>query len=203
VSQKKFIMTKASLYFLSILIFASCVNSSDSTAQNVETGIEVKYNDPLLRPLFAAIQKVNRDSMGFAPLDSNSKIIYKEEYNGTLIKLFFERPDYLTILYFGKSNNVVVYQSEDETTKGPRKMFVKDVDGYKTEIQETIERSFETNKENNFGKKLYITFLDLDKYPDKRPYNQDSSEHHPQSIYETEISLEQSKEVIARWNEGK
>lgn len=194
-------MTKATLYIFVILTLTRCLNSGDNYESTVPKSVDVKYHDQKLIPLFSAIKTVNRDSMGFAPLDSNSRIIYKEEFEGTLIKLFFERPDYITILYFGKSNKGIVYQSEDETIKGPNKMFVKDVDGYKEEIQETITRSFETNKENNFGKRLRITFLDLDKYPDKRPYNQDSSVFHV--FMDEEISIEQAKEVIARWKSSK
>ncbi len=195
-------MTKT-FYILVIFTLTSCVNSGDNYDSEVPKAVEVKYHDPRLIPLFNEIKKVNRDSMGFAPLDSNSIINYKEESQGEVIKLFFERPDYITTLYFGKSNKGIIYEAEDERIKGPRKMFVKDVDGYKIEIQETITRSYETNKESNFGKMLHITFLDLDKYPDKRPYNQDSSVSVPSVEYETEITLEQSKEVTARWKLGK
>lgn len=196
-------MTKTLLYIFTILTLTRCISSGGDYDSEVPKAVEVKYHDPRLIPLFNAVKKVNRDSMGFAPLDSNSIINYKEESQGTVIKLFFERPNYITTLYFSKSNKGIVYTSEDERIKGPRKMFVKDVDGYKTEIQETISRSFETDKGSNFGKMLYITFLDLDKYPDKRPYNQDSSVSVPSVEYETEISLEQSKEVVARWQSGK
>ncbi len=187
-------MTKATLYIFLILTLTRCLNSLE-----VPKSVEVKYHDPILRPFFNALKTVNRDSMGFAPLDSTSIINYKEEFEGTLVKLFFVKPGYITILYFHKSNNDIIYSSEDETTTGPRTLTVKDVDGFKSIIQETISRSYDENKSNLLGKNLRITFLDIDKYPDKRPYNQDSSVHYPQVTYETEISLEQSKEVIARW----
>lgn len=190
-------MTKVTLYIFVILTFTRCLNSRDNYNFEVPTSIDVKYHDQKLIPLFTSLQTVNRDSMGFAPLDSNSRITYKDE--GTLVKLFFERPNYLTILYFEESNKGLFFKREEETTKGPKKMFVKDVDGYKTEIQETVTRIYDENKDNLLGKNLLIRFLDLDKYPDKRPYNQDSSAHYPQVDYETKISVEQAKEVIAHW----
>jgi hypothetical protein len=179
------------------------LNSESNYESEVPESIEVKYSDPRLRPLLNALNTVNRDSMGFGALDSNSRIIYKEEFKGTSVKLFFERPDFLTILYFDKSDKGVFYQREEETTKGPKKLFIKDVDGYKSEIQETITRIYDKNKDNLVGKTLLIKFLDVDKYPDKRPYKQDSSIFYPEVEYETEISIDQAKEVSARWRSAK
>lgn len=196
---KRNILTKTTLYIFVILILTRCGNSGDNYKLEVPQAIEVKFHDPRTQPLLEATKKVNRDSMGFAPLDSNSTIFYKDE--GSLIKWIFEKPSFRTILYFTKKKNAFIFKREEETTIGPKKMFVKDVDGYKEEIQDEITRIYDENKENLLGNNLLIELLDLDKYPDKRLYNQDSSEFH---VFMAErISIEQAREVIARWQSTK
>jgi len=192
-------MTKTLLYLFTILTLTRCWNSGDNYKFEVPKAIEVNYHDPRTQPLLEATKIINRDSMGFAPLDSNSTIFYKDE--GSLIKWIFEKPSFRTVLYFTKGKNGFVFEREEETTIGPKKMFVKNVDGYKEEIQDEITRIYDENKENLLGNNLLIDFLDLDKYPDKRPYNQDSSEFH---LFMTEkISIEQAREVITRWQSTK
>lgn len=196
---KKNIMTKTLLYLFTILTLTSCWNSGGNYDFEVPKAIEVKFHDSRTQPLLEASKKVNRDSMGFAPLDSNSTIFYKDE--GALIKWIFEKPSFRTVLYFTKGKNGFVFEREEEKTIGPKKMFIKNVDGYKEEIQDEITRIFDTNKKNLAGRNLYIKFLDLDKYPDKRPYNKDSSVFYV--FMDEEISIEQAKEVITRWTSGK
>jgi hypothetical protein len=192
-------MIKILLYLFTILTLARCSNSGGNYNFEVPKAVEVNYHDPRTLALLEAAKKVNRDSMGFAPLDSNSTIFYKDE--GSLIKWIFEKPSFRTVLYFTKGKNGFVFEREEETTIGPKKMFVKNVDGYKEEIQDEITRIYDENKKNLLGNNLLIEFLDLDKYPDKHPYNQDSSEFH---LFMTEkISIEQARQVITRWQSTK
>ncbi len=195
-------MKKIALYLLIILNLNSCreINGKEII---VDSGKEVKFNDPILQPYFLELKNANRSSIGFSVLDPKSNIFYKEESKGKVIKLFFEKPNFLRIIYFNKSNGKITYRRESEKTSGTRKMFVKDVDGYKTEIQESINIIYDINKNNLFGENLLIYFLDLDKYPDKKKYNEASSKHYPSVIYETEISLEQAKKELASWKLSK
>jgi hypothetical protein len=94
------------------------------------TPTKIDYNNAELKPLWKAMTEVNRDSLGFTPIDENADISIENE------SILFEKPYDKMIHIYGKTSRTIAFKKidsekyvwigEQEIYTGPRKFETAD-----------------------------------------------------------------------------
>ncbi len=162
------------------LIFATlilCLSSCWLTPERLD------INDSRLQPLFAAMNEVNRDSLGFTKIDSMADIQIEEQ---TLI----DKPYDIMLHIYGRTSRTIAFEKtatgyrwlgEQEIHKGPRDYETPD-----GTFKESITITY--NKKSISGHKLNTVTIGY-LGPESAIYGQDK------------LTLKEAQNIIKKWNE--
>lgn len=117
----------------------------------------VKYEDPRLKPMWEAVAVVDREAMGFTPIEKDAEIRVEGASKTYDVMLHIYGTTSRTI-EFRKSGDKYKWIGEQEIHTGPRQYEIEDGTDY-----ETITITYETERTSGFlTNQINVTYLGPD-----------------------------------------